>query len=339
MQKKDPLNKLTKSLEKQYTAQFIKLMEDKGKFKDKEIEEMYQYATSLGQNIWFFVPLGYSILQGSKDKLPLDIAVSVELMYKFTLLHDDILDCSKFRKEVKTFHTKYTLNEGIIMGDFLAALSFKNLLELEDKYGSKTITKCYTLLSEMFSQLILGELLDEIYKDKKRITESECIHTIKLKTAPLFSHSLMIGGMLAKDHKKQIKRLGEYGQNLGIGIQLQNDIKNLLHTTSKGTPRGSDISEKKKSLIIAHALNTASLSDKRQILHVFENDMPARKEVEDIIRILQKNNSIEYTNLKSMEYLDLALQNVNHFPESSAKTILVKLTESALEISKTMTKP
>ena len=263
--------------------------------------------------------------------IPLSIAL--ELTHNFTLVHDDIMDKSKLRRNFPTVHLKYGEPTAIIAGDLLFTKAFESLHNLE---GDLSIFKNVEFgLIDCVKEISEGQQLDMEFEKRNCVTEDEYQNMILKKTAVLFMYSAEAGAILGGGSKEQSSALNEYGKNLGLGFQITDDYldissnKNIL-----GKDIGNDIRNGKKTLIAVHCLNNVSGDDKKLFEKIFGNLKASEEDVKQVYDLFIKTGSVEYAKNMSVNYSKKAKKAIEILPDSDAKNILLELAEYSIKREK-----
>ncbi len=263
-----------------------------------------------------------------KNVIPLTIAL--ELTHNFTLVHDDIMDKSKLRRNMPTVHIKYGEPTAIIAGDLLFTKAFESIHNLE---GDLSVFKNVEFgLVDCVREISEGQQLDMEFEKRNNVTEDEYIEMILKKTAVFFMYAAEAGAILGGGTKEQVNALNEYGKNLGLGFQITDDY---LDVSSKenvlGKDIGNDIRNGKKTLIAVRCLNSVHGEDKKIFEKIFGNINATDEEIKKVYDLFKKTGSIEYAKEKSIEYCEKAKKVIEILPDSDAKKILLKLAEYSIK--------
>ncbi len=227
-----------------------------------------------------YTPVGFSLEMGGKRLRPLLLlmsynmfsesvqsavpaAMAIEVFHNFTLLHDDIMDKAEMRRNKPTVHKKFSENGAILSGDVMAFLSYKYLLEC------KSVNKFAVL--DLFTKTAIevceGQQLDMEFENRLNVEESEYLEMIRLKTAVLLACGLKAGALLANADVFNTNLLYEYGINLGIAFQLQDDLLDSFGSQeSFGKKIGGDILANKKTFLLIKALENATGEVKSELI-------------------------------------------------------------------------
>ena len=274
------------------------------------------------------VVLGARIL-GLDEEQVIPAAASVELLHTFSLIHDDIMDRDEYRRGVPTVHKLWGEPLAILAGDLLFAKAYEALLD-ERRYGipSDRILEALQTLTWIAITLAEGQTMDIEFEGRTDVSEDEYITMIEKKTAAMFKGSLTIGAILGGGDKEIVSKIGEFGRLTGIAFQIQDDILGIIgDEKTLGKPVWSDLREGKKTIIIIHALNNASESQRRQILAVLGKRDATMIELEKVANILKSLGSIDYAIKKAKEYTMEALEILDTIPtkDNEAKNMLKEM--------------
>jgi octaprenyl-diphosphate synthase len=200
-----------------------------GRFSDSGFYEPLNYALKGGKRVRpLIVLLAYDSV-GTGNPLtdnPMPAAIAVELLHTESIIHDDIIDNDTFRRERETFHAKYGINPSILSADFVLGI----ILDIASQYADSRIGR---ELSKSVLRMSEGEYSEfKIQSVGKRINTEEYTQIIINKTASLFQSSARIGAMIAGAKQQTIESLSDFGLNLGIAYQMQDD---LLDWNQKGS--------------------------------------------------------------------------------------------------------
>ena len=169
--------------------------------------------------------LSYESVSESREG-PLPAAVAVELAHTESLIHDDIIDRDRLRREKAAFHASYGHELALLSADFILSM----ILNITARYGDPRVAQS---LAAATSDMCEGEL-EELLALRKRskISGSEYTSIVSKKTASLFEASTAIGAIIAGANEDEVKAFSEYGRLLGIAYQLQDDLVDFEQTAS-----------------------------------------------------------------------------------------------------------
>ncbi|CAL2094537.1 Octaprenyl-diphosphate synthase [Tenacibaculum sp. 190524A02b] len=299
----------------QYHSDFINYLEKQNFNREpKNLYEPIDYILQLGgKRIRPILTLiAADIFSGSyKDALP--AALAVEVFHNFTLVHDDIMDDAPLRRGKETVHEKWNINTGILSGDAMLILAYQYF----ENYKPTVFQKLAQLFSKTALEVCDGQQLDVDFETRNDVTIGEYIKMITLKTSVLVAAALKMGAIVTETDDAQADLLYNYGLNLGIAFQLQDDYLDTFgNPETFGKQIGGDIIENKKTYLYLKALEVSNNNDKENLLNFYNGkEKNIEEKIEQVTAIFNNNNIpehteqlIEYYTNKSFEYLqDLAI--------------------------------
>ena len=255
-------------------------------------------------------------------------ATAVELFHNFTLIHDDIMDEATLRRGQQTVHHKWDVNTGILSGDALLVTAYQQLNTYDDFLFSK-LTK---LLSETALLVCQGQQYDVDFETRDNVSMDEYIHMIRLKTAILLGCALRMGALAGQASEDIADSLYNFGVNLGIAFQLQDDLLDAFGDPKTfGKKVGGDIIENKKTILYhltrAHA-TAKDLADFEQLMSSTPQDEDQK--INDVKAIYESTDARRRTTDQVMTYTEKALDALNQ--SSLADSQLAYFTAFAEEL-------
>lgn len=192
-----------------------------GRFSNSKFYEPLNYALQNGKRIRpLIVLLTYDAVGSGNPTTenPVAASVAVELLHTESIIHDDIIDNDSTRREKQAFHKMYGLNPSILSADFVLGI----ILDIASQYADLRVGR---ELSKSVLRMSEGEFAEyRIQQESNSIKPDEYVEVIMDKTASLFQSSAKIGGMIAGAKQQTIESLSDFGLNLGIAYQMQDDL-------------------------------------------------------------------------------------------------------------------
>jgi len=212
------------------------------------------------------VLLACDMFAGSVDSA-MHPATAIELFHNFTLLHDDIMDRSELRRGKETVHVKWNQNIAILSGDVMSILASRFLNQAPGAV-LRSVNDNFTLTAMKVCE---GQQLDMNFEKELMVSEEDYLKMIELKTAVLIAASLKIGAMLGGAAEKDAEDLYNFGRDLGLAFQLQDDLLDAYGDPAEfGKVIGMDIVDNKKTILMITALKLAAEDDRNQLIHWLE---------------------------------------------------------------------
>lgn len=248
--------------------------------------------------------------------LALEASLSVELFHNFTLIHDDIMDSAHTRRGKETVHKKWGLNSGVLSGDVMLIMAY----QLLENYDSETFFELNKLLNKTAKQVCEGQQMDMDFELKSDVVFDEYIQMIKFKTAVLLGCALKMGAVVAKASKKDQENLYQYGINLGLAFQFQDDYLDTFGNESKvGKKIGGDILENKKTVLFHMAIQNSNDSQKNHILDLYNSNTVFNNKIKQVTSLFKETKA----DIDSLELVDQytkkAIQYINMLSISEDK--------------------
>ncbi len=274
-----------------------------------------------GQPTELYEPIAYTILQSGKRLRPMlcllanDMfggdeqqalwpALALETFHNFTLIHDDIMDKAPMRRGKPTVYQKWNSDIAILSGDAMLAKAFQ--FALKPKKGAELAQQ----LGKVAIEICEGQQMDLNFETLGDVTIDEYLEMIRLKTAVLLATALQMGATVGDATTSDIQHLYDFGINMGMSFQLQDDILDLYSDVEVfGKRHGGDIAENKKTYLYLKALELASEKDRKRLAHLFtlRIDHDEEEKIEEVQAIYDRLHVKEAVEQVIAEYDQKAL--------------------------------
>jgi len=190
-------------------------------------------------------------------------ATGLEVFHNFTLVHDDIMDHAPVRRNLPTVHSKWNLNQAVLSGDVMAFIANECFLQTPPR----CLLKVFKVYNRAAIEVCVGQQLDIDFEKAAIISHEEYLRMIELKTAALLAASAKIGAIIGGADDKDSDILYEFGKNLGLAFQIQDDLLDIYGDVKVfGKIMGGDIISNKKTFLLVKAFELASTEQSR-LLH------------------------------------------------------------------------
>lgn len=267
-------------------------------------------------------------LSGEISRRTYIAAALVELLHTATLVHDDVVDEADKRRGVPSINAIWKNKVAVLVGDYLLSRGLLVAVENEEFDYLRITSTSVRRMSE-------GELLQIQKSRQKTLDEETYFRIISDKTASLISTCCEIGAVSATDNQESRTALRDYGELVGIAFQIQDDILDYTSRSSIiGKPIGNDIKEKKITLPMIYACENVEKSEARAIIKSVKSGNLSAKNVEEIIRFVERNHGITRAQEKAHSIIREAKEKIAHFPDSPAKTSLMNFADYVVERTK-----
>ncbi|MDG1518078.1 MAG: polyprenyl synthetase family protein [Flavobacteriales bacterium] len=289
----------------------------------------------LGSPAELYEPMNYILQLGGKRLRPVttllaanlfieDVSVAlpaakaIEVFHNFTLVHDDIMDKAPLRRGQPTVHQKWDDNIAILSGDTLLIEAYNHFLE--GNYAN--LSALLTVFNQTAIEVCEGQQLDMNFESRDDVTIDEYINMIKLKTSVLVGGALKLGALVGSASDTEADLIYNFGVNLGIAFQLQDDYLDCFGDPEKfGKQVGGDIISNKKTFLMLKALEL----DSSELLQgwVDKKDFDAIAKVE-AVKTIYKDLKVDQLAFNQMDaYYQKSIQFLNRInaPEDKKKVL------------------
>lgn len=307
-----------------YRGEFISHLENN--VFQKEPINLYEPITYLlglgGKRLRPVLTLLATNLFDGNYKDALNAALAIEVFHNFSLIHDDIMDDAPLRRGMATVHEKWDVNTGILSGDAMLIMSYQFL----EEYEAKVFKALLHLFSQTAIEVCEGQQYDVDFETRDDVTLPEYLKMIEFKTAVLVAAAMKMGAIIAKASSENQGLIYEFGRNLGIAFQLQDDYLDAFGDPKTfGKQVGGDILENKKTFLYLQALEKGTIEHQKQLRDLFsiQPKNPASK-IEAIKNIFTQSGAVEATKTEIQNYTDKAFQALDKITVSKThKEVLV----------------
>jgi len=316
----------------EYREQFVTQLEARTQLAEpKNLYEPVKYILALGgKRLRPVLTLMTAEVFGGKAKDAMDAALAVEMFHNFSLVHDDIMDDAPLRRGKTTVHEKWDVNTGILSGDAMLILSY----QFFESYSAETYVELTKLFSKTALEVCEGQQYDVDFETRDNVTIPEYIKMIEYKTSVLVAAAMKMGAIIAKASQKDADAIYEFGRNLGIAFQLQDDYLDAFGDPKTfGKQVGGDIMENKKTYLYLKALEKAAKDDQDGLLHLYSikpEDSTAK--VAAVKAIFEESGAVDETKSAIKSFTQKAFDALAETKLSDKnKTLLKQFGESLME--------
>lgn len=250
-----------------------------------------------------------------KDSL--DAALAVEVFHNFSLVHDDIMDEAPLRRGNQTVHKKWDLSTAILSGDVMLILAY----QLFENYNKNIFVALAKLFSKTAVEVCEGQQLDIDFSKLNDINSTKYLNMIELKTAVLIGASMKMGAIVAKASDNEQENIYEFGKNLGIAFQIQDDFLDTFGDEKKfGKVIGGDIIENKKTLLYVKSMEIFTEQDKTELTKLYSSThLDESKKIEEVKELFLKYNIPSIIENEINYYTQLAFKKLDNLNISDDK--------------------
>jgi len=273
-----------------------------------------------------FIFLTAKMLKGEVEERTYRGAGVVELIHTATLVHDDVVDESDYRRGFFSINALWKNKIAVLVGDFL--LSRGLLLSIDN--GDFDLLR---IISVAVKEMSEGELLQIEKARKLDITEEVYYEIIRQKTATLIAACTAMGAASVGSDEETVKELHKFGELVGMAFQIKDDLFDYSEG-GIGKPVGIDIKEQKMTLPLIYTLNNVDAKTKKWMINIVKKHHKDKKKVKELINFVKSHGGIEYSIQKMKEYQQKALQILDKYSDNPAKDSLKLMVNYVIERKK-----
>ncbi|MCU0419736.1 MAG: polyprenyl synthetase family protein [Cyclobacteriaceae bacterium] len=284
--------------------------------------------------------MGYIVKRKGKQMRPLFVFLSagtaghiseatfrgaslIELLHTATLVHDDVVDNSNYRRGFFSVNALWKNKIAVLVGDFL--LSRGLILSVENKDFD-----LLSLVTHAVREMSEGELLQMEKARRLDINEDVYYEVIRQKTASLIASCCAVGAASAGADPAAVERMRAFGEKVGMAFQIKDDLFDYGEDQI-GKPVGIDIKEKKMTLPLIYALNRAGWLEKQRVLAAVRGAEKKPKNVKAVIDFVRQAGGIAYAQQRMQQFHQQALTILHQFPPSQYRHSLEQLVAFTIE--------
>ena len=264
-----------------------------------------------------------SQLFGGKDEEVLPAALALEVFHNFTLLHDDVMDKADVRRGRPTVHVKWNENTAILSGDQMLIEAYKLLSGVP----ADKLPKVLQLFNKMATEICEGQQYDVDFENQESVALDDYLKMIRLKTAVLLATALKMGSYIAGASTEQQEMLYEFGINIGLAFQIQDDILDVWgNPETFGKAVGGDISCNKKTFVALTAMQLADTDTRTALEQWFAQTLTDNTEKIAAVKALYEQVGTRTLCEETVEqYTAQALHLLDQLPQNPATEQLRQL--------------
>lgn len=298
----------------------------------RELYDPANYIMSLGGKRLrpLLALVAYQMFRPHELEQALPIAYAVEVFHNFTLVHDDIMDDAPLRRGQATVHTKWDPNTAILSGDVMLIAAYESLMQFQ---GEEQLSRLVRVFNRVAREVCEGQQMDMNFEVREDVAIPEYLKMIELKTAVLLGGSLEMGAIGAQAKQDDITNLSEFGRNIGIAFQLQDDILDTFGDPEKfGKKIGGDIAQNKKTFLILKALDVAQPAQREKLqAYLQPNDLGEDQKIAEVTALLRELKIPELAARERNRFRDIAFDHLDRIQIAhEEKDLLFQMTDMVI---------
>lgn len=256
---------------------------------------------------------------GYTGKFHYNLAAVVEFIHTATLLHDDVVDESKMRRNKETANALFGNAASVLVGDFLYSRAFQMMVEVDSMRVMQVLADATNTIAE-------GEVLQLLNCRDPDVTEENYLRVIRFKTAKLFEAASRLGAILGKATPEEERAMAIYGMHLGTAFQLIDDMLDYSSNSQDiGKNLGDDLAEGKPTLPLIHAMRVGTQEQAATIRKAIEDG--GKDGFEPVLNVIQNTTALDYAKECAKKEAAAAIAAISILPESENKQCLIQLAD------------
>jgi geranylgeranyl diphosphate synthase, type II len=228
--------------------------------------------------------------RGGEVEAVLPTAATLELYHNAFLVHDDIEDDSLMRRGRPTLHVDHGIPIAVNVGDAMLCLSLQPLLDNVEVVGLGPALRILEAVARMTRESVEGQAveLDWIRHNRCDLSDDHYFDMVVQKTGWYsFIVPMQVAAIAAGASNDEVDDLVAFGHDLSIAFQITDDLLNVRADPEEyGKEIGGDLWEGKRTLILLHALRTASPADTERAVGILAKGRPPSEEVTRMQNVL-----------------------------------------------------
>lgn len=264
-------------------------------------------------------------------------AAGLEILHNYTLIIDDIIDHSSFRRNQPTTWAKYGKSIAKCVAVDYSAAIFQTANHASDP------SRVSEIFAVVLKKIIDGEITDILFERAgrddepfvvqnryKTVSQDDYFKMISAKTASLFEAACELGGVCANVSQDSIQALKEYGFNLGLAFQIQDDILDIFGDQKKfGKPIGADIRERKGNgnIVLLYTAKELADSDQGIIDKVITEETITQEDIEKVISLINKTSARQKAEELGQSFIKKAKEALKSLPQNKENKLLFTLAD------------
>lgn len=290
------------------------------------VNQLSQYiVNSGGKRLRPLLSLMSSLAYGYKGDRHHTLAAIIEFIHTATLLHDDVVDESELRRGRETANALFGNAASVLVGDFLYSRAFEMMVDV----GSMKVMQ---ILAETTNVIAEGEVMQLMNCHDADTTEQRYLDVIHAKTAKLFEAATRLGAVLCDRSESEEQSMASYGMHLGTAFQLIDDVLDYSSSSEEmGKNVGDDLAEGKPTLPLIFAMRNGSEEQSKVVRKAIEEG--GLNYLDQVMDAIKQTGAIEYTEKTARQEAKLAIQQLEHLPESEYKKAMIWLANYSVDRS------
>ena len=309
-----------------------RVLKAKGGLIEKELEKAIprKGVTNLNDAVWYHLDSGgkrirpvlailtCEALGGDVQKV-MPFAAACELLHNWLLVHDDIEDGDRVRRDKPALWVKYGLAHGVNIGDFMSEKVYE--LVLNSPLDEKTRLALVMESVETCVKTAEGQTMDMNLRGNNKPGEKDYMKMIEFKTAWYLTLP-MVGGAIVAGRSDLAGKIRAFGMKIGPAFQIADDLLDLSEGKGRGET-GSDIKEGKRSIMVVHCASKCNESERKRMFEILDKprEKTSREDIEYVKQLFGKYGSLDYARNKAKALAEESRKIASSLPQALRKIL------------------
>lgn len=305
-----------------------KILAEKGPLIEKELNTVFQQSIpNLQDAVYYHIGTGgkkvrpvlaiatCEALNGRVERV-IPFAAACELLHQWLLIHDDIEDGDRVRRDQPAVWVKYGIAHGINIGDYMSQKVYELILRCKNLgVDNETVFRLVSATVTAATKTSEGQALEMNLRANNKPTEREYMHMVTGKTAHYMTIPMVGGAIIAKAKSDVIEKVIEFGSYIGPAFQITDDVLDLTKGKGRGEI-GRDIKEGKRSILVVHCLSKCMRKEKSLLLRILNKpvEKTTNSDVLTVKKLFEKYGSVEYSQNRARELASRAKTATRELP-------------------------
>ncbi|MBR3950741.1 MAG: polyprenyl synthetase family protein [Bacteroidaceae bacterium] len=286
-----------------------------------------RYLLTKGKQIRPILILLCARMMGNISHTTILSAVAIELMHNASLIHDDVIDTSLYRRGHPTINALEDNRLAVLMGDYFVSCALKCGVETNNMH-------IISAMGRLGQELAHGEINQIDNARRHRLSEEAYFEVIRRKTASLFRTCMFVGAISVGTDEETRSKLEKIGELLGLCFQIKDDIFDYYDSNVIGKPTGNDLREGKVTLPLLYAITHNKDAENERMRALLDNDSLDSNAVETLIDYAKRMGGIEYAQVRMLQLRNEAVASLETLPDSPARQALIELLDYTISREK-----
>lgn len=286
-----------------------------------------RYLLTKGKQIRPILILLCARMMGNISHTTILSAVAIELMHNASLIHDDVIDTSLYRRGHPTINALEDNRLAVLMGDYFVSCALKCGVETNNMH-------IISAMGRLGQELAHGEINQIDNARRHRLSEEAYFEVIRRKTASLFRTCMFVGAISVGTDEETRSKLENIGELLGLCFQIKDDIFDYYDSNVIGKPTGNDLREGKITLPLLYAITHNNDAENERMRALLDNDSLDSNAVETLIDYAKRMGGIEYAQERMLQLRNEAVASLETLPDSPARQALIELLDYTISREK-----